>query len=58
MSNTSKKTKSSTLKIQPDLNIELTHEDKKEVDKLSTNIKVTIQVTSVDFHPTIILFQL
>ena len=43
-----KTTERSTVKIQPDLNIELADEDKKEVDNISTNIKVTIQVTSVD----------
>ena len=43
-----KTTERSTVIIQPDLNIELTDEDKKEVDNISTNIKVTIQVTSVD----------
>ena len=43
-----KTTKGSTVKIQPDLNIELTEEDKKEVDNILTNIKVTIEVTSVD----------
>ena len=43
-----KTTENSTVIIQPDLNIELTDVDKKEVESISTKIKVTIQVTSVD----------
>ena len=43
-----KTTESSTVVIQPDLNIELTDVGKKEVENISTSIKVTIQVTSVD----------
>ena len=43
-----KTTESSTVIIQPDLNIELTDIDKREVENISTNIKVTVQVTSVD----------
>ena len=43
-----KTTENSTVIIQPDLNIELTDADKKEVESISTKIKVTIQVTSVD----------
>ena len=39
---------SSTVSIQCDLNTELTDIDKKEVEKKSTNIKVTVQVTSLD----------
>ena len=34
--------------IHPDLNIKLTDIDKKEVENISTNTKVTVQVTSVD----------
>ena len=37
----------STVTIQPDLNIELTEIDKKEVENILINIKVTIQVTSL-----------
>ena len=43
-----KTTESSTVTIQPDLNIELKDIDKKEVGNISTNIKVTVQVTSLD----------
>ena len=41
-----KTTESSTVIICLDLNIELTDLDKKEVESISTNVKVTIQVTS------------
>ena len=43
-----KTTESSTRTIQHDVNIELTYKDKKEVEKISINIKVVAQVTSVD----------
>ena len=42
-----KTTESSTVIIHPDLNIKLTDIDKKEVENISTNIKVTVHVTSV-----------
>ena len=41
-----KTTESSTVIICLDLNIELTDLDKKEVESISTNVKLTIQVTS------------
>ena len=43
-----KTTENSTVIIQPDLNTELTDVDKKEVENISTNIKVTIQVILAD----------
>ena len=52
-----KRTESSMVIIQPYLNIELRDKDK-EFENISANIKVTVQITSVDFHPTIIFFKL
>ena len=43
-----KSPESSTVAIQPDLNIELTDIDEKEVENILTNIKVIVQVKSVD----------
>ena len=38
----------STIPIQHDLNVKLTDTDRKEVGNISTNIKVTVQVASMD----------
>ena len=38
----------STITIQHDLNVKLTDTDRKEVGNISTNIKVTVQVASMD----------
>ena len=43
-----KSPESSTVTIQPDLNIELTDIDKKEVENILTNFKVIVQVKSVE----------
>ena len=43
-----KTTESSVRTIQPDVDNELTDIDKKEVENISTNNKLTVQVTSVD----------
>ena len=52
-----KRTESSMVIIQPYLNIELRDKDK-EFENISANIKVTVPITSVDFHPTISFFKL
>ena len=52
-----KTTESSIAIIQPYLNIELRDKDK-GFENISANIKVTVPITSVEFHPTIIFFKL